>query len=161
MPSFDIVSEVDLQEVDNAVNQAAKEIRTRYDFRGSESKLSRDEAVITIVSDDEYKLEQVIDVLKTKMVRRKIDPETLDYADIEPASGSLVRQLVTVRQGVERDMARKIVKDIKNSKIKVQAAIQGEQIRVTGKKRDDLQQVIALIKTKSYGLPLQYINFRN
>ncbi|MBF0588544.1 MAG: YajQ family cyclic di-GMP-binding protein [Magnetococcales bacterium] len=161
MPSFDIVSEVDLQEVDNAVNQAAKEIGTRYDFRGSKSSIEHEGAVITIISDDEYKLEQVIEVLKGKLVRRKIDPEVMDLGAVEQASGGLVRQVLTIRQGVDRDTARQIVKDIKTKKMKVQAAIQGEQVRVTGKKRDDLQAVIAMMKEGAYGLPLQYINFRN
>lgn len=161
MPSFDIVSEVDLQEADNAVNQARKEITTRYDFKGSKSSLERDEAVVTVISDDEYKMEQVIDVLKGKFVKRKIDPKVLDFSAVEPASGGLVRQTVTIRQGVSTELAKKIVKLIKNSKIKVQAAIQGEQVRVTGKKRDDLQKVIALVKEAGLDMPLQYINFRD
>ncbi|MGN7612414.1 YajQ family cyclic di-GMP-binding protein [Magnetococcales bacterium HHB-1] len=161
MPSFDIVSEVDLQEVDNAVNQARKEIQTRYDFRGSNSQLEREEAEITIHSDDDYKLRQVIDVLKSKLIRRKIDIKSLEFGNVESASGDMVRQLVTVRQGVDRESARAIVKKIKSQKIRVQAAIQGEQVRVTGKKRDDLQQVIALIKDENLDLPLQFVNFRN
>ncbi len=161
MPSFDIVSEVDMQEADNAVNQAAKEIGTRYDFKGSKSSIEREEAVITVISDDEYKMEQVMGVLKGKMVKRKIDPDVLDFSELEPAAGGLVRQKVTIRQGVDKELARKIVKIIKNSKIKVQAAIQGEQVRVTGKKRDDLQAVIALIKGSKLDMPLQYINFRD
>ncbi|MBF0186883.1 MAG: YajQ family cyclic di-GMP-binding protein [Magnetococcales bacterium] len=161
MPSFDIVSEVDLQEVDNAVHQAMKEIGNRYDFRGSKSRIDREDAVITVVADDEYKLEQVLDVLKGKLVRRKVDPQVLEYGEMEAASGGLVRQLVTVRQGVDRDVARSIVKDVKATKIRVQASIQGEQIRVSGKKRDDLQSVISLVREKGYGLPLQFINFRD
>ncbi|MEG3639562.1 YajQ family cyclic di-GMP-binding protein [Magnetococcus sp. PR-3] len=161
MPSFDIVSEVDLQEVDNAVNQAVKEITTRYDFKGSKSTLSREESVIKILADDEYKLEQVVEVLKGKMVRRKVDPNFLDYGTVEPASGAMVRQDVTVKQGIETDLAKKIVKAIKGAKLKVQASIQGEQVRVSGKKRDDLQQTIALVKEQSFDQPLQYMNFRD
>lgn len=161
MPSFDVVSEVDLQEVDNAVNQAEKEIKTRYDFKGSKCSLTREEAVITIIADDEYKLEQVLDVLQGKLVRRKVDPGVISLGDIEPASGALVRQTVTIRQGVDTELAKKMVKMIKGEKLKVQAAIQGEKVRVTGKKRDDLQNVMASIKEAKYGLPLQFINFRD
>lgn len=160
MPSFDIVSEVNLQEVDNAVNQAAKEIGTRYDFKGSKCTIEHEAAVITIVADDDYKLEQVVEVLKEKMVRRKIEPGSLDFAKPESASGDLVRQVVTVKQGIETELAKKICKMIKGSKIKVQAAIQGEAIRITGKKRDDLQEAIAKVKETGYELPLQFINFR-
>lgn len=161
MPSFDIVSEVNLQEVDNAVNQTAKEIGTRYDFKGSQCKVEHEEAVITITADDDYKLEQVVDVLKEKMVRRKIEPGSLDFAKPEQASGNLVRQVVTVKQGIETELAKKICKMIKGSKIKVQAAIQGDAIRITGKKRDDLQEAIAKVKESGYELPLQFINFRD
>ncbi|MBF0144277.1 MAG: YajQ family cyclic di-GMP-binding protein [Magnetococcales bacterium] len=161
MPSFDIVSEVDLQEVDNAVNQASKEIGTRYDFRGSQCRLEHEGAVITIVADDEYKRKQVVEVLQSKLVRRQIDPRSLDYADPESASGGILRQTVTVRQGVDTETAKRLVKEIKASKIKVQAAIQGDAVRITGKKRDDLQATIALIKASKQELPLQYINFRD
>jgi cyclic-di-GMP-binding protein len=161
MPSFDIVSEVDMQEADNAVNQASKEIKTRYDFKGSKSSIEREEAVISVISDDEYKMEQVMEVLKGKLVKRKIDPNVLDFSELEPASGALVRQKVTIRQGVDKELAKKIVKIIKNSKAKVQASIQGEQVRVTGKKRDDLQGVITLMKGSKLEMPLQYINFRD
>ncbi|MBF0381240.1 MAG: YajQ family cyclic di-GMP-binding protein [Magnetococcales bacterium] len=161
MPSFDIVSEIDMQEADNAVNQASKEIKQRYDFKGSKSSIEREEAVVTVISDDEYKMEQVMDVLKGKFVKRKIDPAVLDFSELEQASGALVRQRVTIRQGIDKELAKKIVKLIKNSKIKVQASIQGEQVRVTGKKRDDLQGVIALLKESKLEMPLQYINFRD
>lgn len=160
MPSFDIVSQVDMQEVDNAINQTAKEITTRYDFRNSKSKVERDKNEVTITADDDYKLEQVLEVIKTKFVRRKIDPQSLSYGKVEKAAGSMVRQVITVRQGVESELAKKIIKDIKDSKIKVQAAIQEDQVRVTGKNRDDLQAVIALVREKDYDLPLQFINFR-
>ncbi len=161
MPSFDVVSEVDLQEVDNAVNQVTKEIGTRYDFRGSKCKVEREEAVIKIVADDEYKLEQVLEVLKEKLIRRKIDPKVLDFGTKEAAFGGLMRQSVTVRQGVEIELAKKIVAAIKASKQKVQASIQGDQVRITGKKRDDLQAAMASIKEAGYDLPLQFTNFRD
>ncbi|MEO5346288.1 MAG: YajQ family cyclic di-GMP-binding protein [Magnetococcus sp. YQC-9] len=160
MPSFDVVSEVDLQEVDNAVNQVAKEIATRYDFRGSKCKVEREESLLKVLADDDYKLDQVLDVLKEKLVRRKVDLKVLDYGTVEAASGGMKRQQITVRQGVDSELAKRIVAGIKNSKLKVQAAIQGEQVRVTGKKRDDLQEAIASIKAAGYELPLQFTNFR-
>ncbi|MBF0370448.1 MAG: YajQ family cyclic di-GMP-binding protein [Magnetococcales bacterium] len=161
MPSFDFVSQVELQEVDNAVNQSIKEIGNRYDFKGSKCSLEQNEMVITATGDDNYKLEQVVEILKTRLVRRKVDTQALEFGSIENASGGLVRQTITIRQGVDQDNARKIVKKIKDAKIKVQAAIQGDLVRVTGKKRDDLQKVIALVKGADIGLPLQTINFRN
>ncbi len=161
MPSFDIVSEVDLQEVDNAVNQTVKETGSRYDFKGSKSRVERDGALITLVADDDYKMEQVMEILKTKMVRRKIDARSLSPGAVEPAANAMVRQVITVRQGVETELAKKIVKMIKSSKIKVQGSIQGDRVRVTGKKRDDLQAVIAEVKAAKYDLPLQLINFRD
>lgn len=161
MPSFDIVSETDLQEVDNAINQVAKEIITRYDFKGSKSKVVRKDAEITIHADDAYKQEQVVEMLKEKMVRRKVDIRVLSFGTVEPASGGMVRQVVTVRQGIEADLARKLVKLLKESKIKVQTAIQGTELRVTGKKRDDLQEAIAFIKADTtLEMPLQFTNFR-
>ncbi len=161
MPSFDIVSETDLQEVDNAVHQVIKEMGTRYDFKGSKSKVVRKDAEITLHADDDYKLEQVIEILKEKMVRRKVDIRVLDFGTVEPASGGMVRQVVTVRQGIEAELARRLVKQIKDAKLKVQTAIQGVELRVTGKKRDDLQEVIALLKADtSVEMPLQFTNFR-
>lgn len=162
MPSFDIVSNVDLQELDNAVHQVVKEIGTRYDFKGSKSKIERTESEITLHGDDDYKLEQITEILKEKMVRRKIDTRTLSFANVEPASGGMVRQVVTVRQGIEKELAKQLVKKIKTSKIKVQASIQGDELRVTGKKRDDLQQIITHLKADtSLEMPLQFINFRD
>ncbi|MEO5341008.1 MAG: YajQ family cyclic di-GMP-binding protein [Magnetococcus sp. MYC-9] len=161
MPSFDIVSETDLQEVENAVNQVTKEIGTRYDFKGSKSKLVRKEAELTLHADDDYKREQVIELLKEKLVRRKVDIRALSFGTVEPASGGMVRQTITVRQGIEADLAKQLVKLIKESKIKVQTAIQGTELRVTGKKRDELQEVIALIKADpTVEMPLQFTNFR-
>ncbi|MBF0153898.1 MAG: YajQ family cyclic di-GMP-binding protein [Magnetococcales bacterium] len=161
MPSFDIVSKVDLQEVDNAVHQVAKEIGNRFDFKGSKSRVEREESVIKLTTEDEFKLEQILDVLRGKFVRRQVDPKSLDFGKIEPASGGMVRQLVTIRQGIDKDLAREIVKRVKESKIKVQVAIQGEEVRVSGKKRDDLQDVITLLRKEDLGLPLQFENFRD
>ncbi|MBF0161906.1 MAG: YajQ family cyclic di-GMP-binding protein [Magnetococcales bacterium] len=161
MPSFDIVSETDLQEVDNAIHQVVKEIGTRYDFKGSKSKVTRKEAEITLLADDEYKREQVVELLKEKLTRRKVDVRVLSFGTVEAASGSMVRQVVTVRQGIEAELAKELVKRIKESKIKVQTAIQGTELRVTGKKRDDLQEVIALLKEDTtMERPLQFTNFR-
>lgn len=162
MPSFDIVSEVDLQEVDNAINQARKEIGTRYDFKGSKCEVEHEAEKITLTADDDYKLEQLTDVLREKLIRRKIDHRVLSFGTVEPASGTTVRQVITVRQGIEMEIAKKMVKTIKASKIKVQASIQGESLRISGKKRDDLQSVMTLVKgDKSVDIPLQFNNFRD
>ena len=161
MPSFDIVSETDLQEVDNAIHQVVKEIGTRYDFKGSKSKVVRKEAEITLHADDEYKREQVVELLREKLVRRKVDIRVLSFGTVEAASGGMVRQVITVRQGIEAALARQLVKLIKTSKIKVQTAIQGTELRVTGKKRDALQGVITLLKGEpTVEMPLQFTNFR-
>ncbi len=162
MASFDVVSEVDLQEVDNAVNQAQKEMGQRYDFKGSASKLEWDKkGLITITADDDYKLTAVIDILQNKLVKRSISLKSLDYGSIEEISGSLKKQVVTVKQGIEKEKAKEIVKLIKTMKIKVQAQIQEDKVRVTGKKLDDLQSVIAELKGKDLGLSLQYVNMRS
>jgi uncharacterized protein YajQ (UPF0234 family) len=161
MPSFDIQSKTDLAEVDNAVQGVAREIGTRFDFKGSKCTIERKEAEITINADDDLKLKQMQDLLKGYFVRRKLDPVSLDWKDEEKASGNTVRQKVIVKQGIDKDAAKNIVKAIKDSKMKVQAAIQGDELRVTGKKRDDLQEAIALVKTLKIELPLQYVNFRD
>lgn len=161
MPSFDVVSKVDLQEVDNAVNSVEREIAQRYDFKGSNTSVKREETEITILADDNYKLEQVQGMLKGHVTRRKIDAKSLDFTTPEQASGNSLRQKVLVRQGIDSDSAKKIVKEIKNSKIKVQASIRGEEVRVDGKKRDDLQQVISMLSEVSVDVPLQFINFRD
>ena len=160
--SFDVVSRVDLQEVQNAVQQAGKEIATRFDFRGSKSKIEWNEKdlVLTLTSDDEHKLKSVVDILETKLVKRGIAVKSLDFQKVEPAAGATVRQAVKVQQGVPIEKARAIVKRIKDSKIKVQASIQADQVRVAGKNRDDLQAVIALLRGEDFGLPLQFINYR-
>jgi hypothetical protein len=162
MASFDVVSEVDLQEVDNAVNQAQKEMGQRYDFKGSKSKLEWDKkGLITITADDDYKLTAVTDIMQNKLVKRAISLKSLDYGNIEEISGSLKKQVVTVKQGIEKEKAKEIVKLIKNMKIKVQAQIQEDKVRVTGKKLDDLQAVIAELKGKDLGLDLQFENMRS
>lgn len=161
MPSFDIVSKTDLAEARNAIDNVKREMETRYDFKGSKSKVEINEAVITIDADDDLKLKQVHELLKTHMTRRKVDAGVLDFKTPEKAAGQAVRQQVHIRQGIDTDTAKKIVKDIKGAKLKVQAAIQGDELRITGKKRDDLQAAIAHVKAMKVELPLQYVNFRD
>jgi uncharacterized protein YajQ (UPF0234 family) len=160
MPSFDIVSEVDLQEVRNAVDQANREIGTRFDFKGVDAAFEQIEYEILLRGEQEFQLNQMMDILRQKLVKRKVDIAAMDIKDIE-SSLHVTRQRVVIVQGIESDVAKKIVKQIKGGKLKVQAQIQGEQIRVTGKKRDDLQKTIALIRDADYGLPLQFQNFRD
>ena len=161
MPSFDIVSKVDIQEVDNAVNSVLREVAQRYDFKGSNCTVVLDNNEITVNADDDYKLYQIQGMLKGHFTKRKIDSKALDFGKSEMASGNTVRQKITVKQGIDSEIAKKIVKDIKASKIKVQASIRGEEVRVDGKKRDDLQNVMAMIKESGVDLPLQFINFRD
>lgn len=161
MPSFDIVSKTDLNEVDNALNNVRREIETRYDFKGSNCSIERNEGVLTINADDELKLKQMHELLQGHLTRRKVDAAVLDYKTPENSAGQSVRQTVIVREGLEKDLAKKLVKDIKGSKIKVQVAIQGDELRITGKKRDDLQEVITFCKGLDFEMPLQYINFRD
>ena len=160
MPSFDIVSEVDIQEVRNAVDQAKREVATRFDFKGTQCSFEQNEAEITLKGEQDFQLNQMMDILRQKLVKRKVDLACMDIKEPE-ASLSAATQKVIIRQGIESDTARKMVKMVKGAKLKVQAQIQGEQVRVTGKKRDDLQQVIALFKNAEFDLPLQYINFRD
>lgn len=158
--SFDIVSKLDMQELSNAVNQAMKEIGSRFDFKGSKSSIDLGENDLTLLSEDEGKLKQVIDVLETKAIKREISLKSFDFGKIEPASGGTVRQVVKLRQGIDQDNAKKIVKLIKDSKIKVQVAIQGDSVRVTGKSRDDLQEVIQLLRNADLAVALQFTNYR-
>ncbi len=160
MPSFDIVSEVNIQEVRNAVDQANREVGTRFDFKGVEAVFELKESQVLLRAENEFQLQQMMDILRQKLVKRSVDIACMDVGEPE-TSLNASRQTVTIRQGIESDLAKKMVKDIKASKIKVQAQIQGDQVRVTGKKRDDLQQVIALLREADYGLPLQYQNFRD
>lgn len=159
--SFDVVSEVNMQEVDNAVNQAKKEIGTRYDFRGSKSEITIEGDTIKIVSDDEYKLNAVIDVLKGKMVKRGVAIKNLDYGKVEPASGATVRQVITIKKGISKEIAKDVVKLIKGMKLKVNASIQEDQVRVAGKDKDDLQAVIQMLKQQDLPVELQFVNFRS
>ncbi len=160
MPSFDVVSEVDLQEVRNAVDQANREVGTRFDFKGVDAKFEQSDAEVTLHAEQEFQLNQMLDILRQKLVKRSVDIGCMDIKDPE-SSLSAARQRVVIKQGIDSDSAKKMVKQIKGSKIKVQAQIQGEQVRVTGKKRDDLQQVIALLKEADFGRPLQFTNFRD
>ncbi len=161
MPSFDIVSKTDLTEVDNAVQGVAREISTRFDFKGSSSTIKREEATITLQAEDATKLRQMQDLVKGYFARRKLDPKALDWKDEEKAAGNTLRQLALVKQGIDRELAKTITKAIKDSKLKVQAAIQGDELRVTGKKRDDLQAAIALVRGLDVEQPLQFVNFRD
>jgi uncharacterized protein YajQ (UPF0234 family) len=161
MPTFDIVSRTDLAEVDNAVASAMREITTRYDFKGSKCSVERSDEALTILADDDYKLKQVHEILRGHLAKRKVDAGAFDFGKPEAASGGSLRQSVTIQQGVPRDVAQQITKAIKGSKLKVQVAIQGDELRVSGKKRDDLQAAIAEIKGMKIAQPLQYVNFRD
>jgi len=161
MPSFDIVSEVNEVEVNNAVDQTNKEVSTRFDFKGSDARVEHKEKVLTLFADDEFKLSQVTDILTGKLTKRTIDIRSLKYGDVEKVSGNKVKQAITVRTGVEQELSKKIVRIIKDSKMKVQASIQGDAVRVSGAKRDLLQDAIALIKKSITDFPLQYNNFRD
>lgn len=161
MPSFDIVCEIDMQEMDNAVNQVKKEISTRYDFKNSKSSIILEDGVVKLTADNVNNLNTVAELLRAKMVRRKLVPTSLEYGDVESASGDTKRQTISIKQGVDQELAKKIVKLIKQEKMKVQAAIQGEQVRVTGKKRDDLQQAMALVRAMDADRPLNFTNFRD
>jgi len=160
MPSFDTVSEVDAHELGNAIDQASREISTRFDFKGSNAKVTQEEPNIRIEAKSEFQLDQVYDILITKMSKRGIDVMCLERGKMEEANMS-ARQQIILRQGIDRETAKKLVKLIKDSKIKVQAAIQGEKLRITGKKRDDLQNVMSLLKDSDLGVPLQFNNFRD
>lgn len=160
MPSFDVVSEVDMQEVRNAVDQASRELTTRFDFRGVDAAFELEEAAILLRAAEEFQIEQMEDILRDKLVRRKVDTGCLDGQPIE-ASGREKRRRFRIVQGIDRDQGREIVKRIKDSKLKVQASIQGEKIRINGKKRDDLQQAIAMLREAKLEIPLQFENFRD
>ena len=161
MPSFDIVSEVDVVEIKNAVEQCNKEVSNRFDFKGSDARVEQGDKVLTVFADDDFKLEQVIDVLKTKLSKRNVDIRCLDYAKVEKVSGNMVKQAITVKVGVDTELAKKLVRLIKDSKLKVQASIQGDAVRVSGAKRDLLQECIAMVRKEVTDFPLQYNNFRD
>ena len=160
MPSFDVVSEIDKHELTNAVDQMNREISNRFDFKGSDAKVAQSEQVLNVEADSEFQIRQIEDIIYKKLAARSIDTRCLDKGEIE-IRGMRAYQTIKVREGVDKELAKKIVRLIKDAKLKVQAAIQGEQVRVTGKKRDDLQQVIAMLKASDIDLPLQYINFRD
>ncbi len=160
MPSFDVVSELDMHEVNNAVDQANREVATRFDFKGTDSKFNREETVVTLQSESEFQLGQMLDILRSKLNRRGIDLACMKIDEPEQ-SGKQAKQVVTLRQGIETDLAKKMVKMIKDKKLKVQAQIQGEKVRVSGKKKDDLQQVISMLKGADIEMPLQFTNFRD
>lgn len=160
MPSFDVVSEIDMHELTNAIDQSQKEIGTRYDFKGTEASIERNNEDIVLKGESDFQLQQILDILYQKMAKRGLDISSLESGKIEP-SGKGVMQKVSVKQGIDKDTAKKITKMIKESKLKVQAAIQGEQVRVTGKKRDDLQQVMSFLRESKIDLPLQFNNFRD
>ena len=159
--SFDIVSKIDMAEVTNAVTQAMKEIGQRFDFKGSKSNITQEKDALVVVSDDDYKLKSVIDILQNKLVKRGVPTKNVSYGKVEAALAGTVRQRLTLQQGIPTDKAKEIVKAIKDSKIKVQASIQAHQVRVSGKSRDDLQTVMQLLKGREFGIELQYDNYRS
>jgi len=163
MPSFDIVSKIDLQELDNAINQARKEIQTRYDFKGSKTGIEfrEKEKEIVLTSETDFRLKATLDILQSKMVKRGISLKAVTAGKIEPAAGGMVRQVLTLQQGIPIEKAREIVKRIKNTKLKVQAAIQEDQVRVSGKNLDDLQAVIGMFREDDLGIHMQFINMRS
>ena len=161
MPSFDIVSKTDLAEVDNAINSAMREITTRYDFKNSQSKISRESDEIELMAEEQYKIDQVQQIFRTHLVKRKVSTGAFDFSKIEDAKGGMLRQKTKIIQGIDREISQKINKIIKNSKFKVQFSIRGEELRITGAKRDVLQDVIQTIKNLEIKQPLQFINFRD
>jgi cyclic-di-GMP-binding protein len=161
MPSFDIVSRLDMAEVDNALAGIAREIGTRYDFKDSKSSITRQEGNLLILADDELKLKQLHELLKVHLTRRKIDAGALEFKPPEKASGNMQRQTVVLKQGIDRELAKRIVREVKDSGLKVQASVQGEELRVTGKKRDELQAAITVLRGLKIEQPLQYVNFRD
>ena len=161
MPSFDVVSEASLVEVRNAVDQANKEITTRFDFKGSDARIEQKERELTAFADAEFQLGQVRDVLTNKLVKRNVDVRFLDLGKIEKISGDKVKQVIKIKNGIESDDAKKIVRVIKDSKMKVQASIQGDAVRITGAKRDDLQAAMAMLRKDVSDLPLEFNNFRD
>ena len=163
MPSFDVVNQVDMQEVSNAVNNARKELAQRWDFKGSNSEIELNGKTNQIIlrTEDGMKMKALRELLLTHSVRRKVDTDCMEFKEVEMAGGKMLRREVEIRQGIDRDIARQIVKDVKDTKMKVQVAIQGEELRVSGKKRDDLQVVISLLKSGEYKIPLQFVNMRD
>ncbi len=161
MPSFDIVSKVDMQEVDNAVNQTIKEIAQRYDFKGSKSEVTLEKETVKVLADDDFRLKAIIDILQSKFIKRGISIKALQYGKAESASGGMVRQIITIQQGISKEKGKEIGAVIKETKLKVQSQIQDDQVRVTGKNIDDLQEIIRILKGKDLDVELQFINFRS
>jgi len=161
-PSFDVVSEVNMQEVSNAINQTVKEITQRFDFKGTKSTVEIENGnSVKIVTEDDTRMRNIVDILQSKFIKRGVAIQNLEYGKVEPAAGGMVRQNIRVKQGIEADVAKRIMKDIKTLKVKVQAQLQDDQVRVSGKKLDDLQAVIAFLKEQDYGVALQFSNFRS
>jgi cyclic-di-GMP-binding protein len=160
MPSFDVVSELDMHEVTNAINQANKEVETRFDFKGADARFELEDKGIAMEAEVDFQLDQMLDILRNKLIKRSVDISCMEIGDVV-VSGKRVNQKIELKQGIDSVLAKKMVKFIKDGKVKVQAAIQGEKLRVSGKKRDDLQQVIAALKNESWGIPLQFENFRD
>ena len=161
MPSFDVVSRIDHQEIDNAIGNASREITTRYDFKGSNTSIEKKDNSIVVLTDDEMKAGQVNDMLVTHFVRRKVDPLCLKKKELEKAGGNKIKQIYDFIEGIDQSICKKLIADVKSSKIKVQVKINGNELRVDGKKKDDLQSVIQLIESSNIGIPIQFINFRD
>ena len=161
MPSFDVVSRIDHQEIDNAIGNATREITTRYDFKGSNTSIEKKDNSIVVLTDDEMKAGQVNDMLVTHFVRRKVDPLCLKKKELEKAGGNKIKQIYDLTEGIDKSICKKLIADVKSSKIKVQVKINGNELRVDGKKKDDLQSVIQLIESSNIGIPIQFINFRD
>ncbi len=161
MPSFDVVSRLDHQEIDNAIGNATREITTRYDFKGSNTSIEKKENSIVVLTDDEMKAGQVNDMLVTHFVRRKVDPLCLKKKELEKAGGNKIKQIYDLIEGIDQSICKKLIADVKSSKIKVQVKINGNELRVDGKKKDDLQSVMQLIESSNIGIPIQFINFRD
>lgn len=161
MPSFDVVSEIDKPELNNAVHQANKELSTRFDFKGTDARVEVADQALTVFADNDFQVKQAVDVLCTKLAKRGLDLACLSYQEIEEIGGGKARQIIKLQEGIDSELGRKLVKQIKDKKLKVQTQIQGDQLRVTGKKRDDLQSVISFLKESEAGIPLQFTNFRD
>ncbi len=159
--SFDIVSEFDFQELDNAINQTKKEIITRYDFKGTKAEVNLTKESITLIAENDNRINAIVDILQSKAIKRGLSIKIFDYGKIEPSGGSMVKQVINLRQGINQDIAKSIVKEIKASGLKVQSQIQGDVVRVTAKNIDDLQKVITLLKEKDLNIPLQFVNYRS
>ena len=161
MPSFDVVSKLDMQEIDNSISNSMKEITQRYDFKGSNSKIERRDKIITLTTEDELKAKQVLDILNGHIIKRNVDTRSIKLKNSESASGNTIRQTFDLIEGVDQDISKKIISTIKSSKMKVQVKIQGNELRVSGAKRDNLQEAIQMIKDLDLPVPLQYVNFRD